>query len=249
MDAKIRGQDDEALRLLAQMYSRWQMRTNVGSVMDEVLFRIWDVLSHATSQQQAYEHLSQCAGAVSDHQSAAWKAYERALSWMERLIKTGGSAESIVVGQTDGYRHLCLQCSQDEHNFQRVRFFNVRERRPLLAPEVGDIPRSCYARCQLCRQPLFPQKCVLLTFGGTCRHGKLCNCGLCNRAGTAYLMNIYECEQSTLRVVFPFLYQVAAPGRQQSVARAMERCWEYGWYMFNKDAVLRLREAKKQEMP
>lgn len=231
-------QNDEALRLLAQMYARWFMNTNVGSIMEDVFVQIRDALYNATSQQEAYEQLSHLVETVSDHESLPWKTYERARTCVEQVIQTGGSADSIIVGQTDGYRHLCLMCSQDEQNFQRVRFFTMQDRRPLLKLEVGEGRRSPYSKCQLCLQPINPQRFVALTFGGTTRHAKTCNCGHCNRAGTSYLVNMYECEKQSQRVIFPFLKQVAAPSKQKSVELAIEQGWENGWYMFNKDTVL-----------
>jgi hypothetical protein len=231
-------QHDEALRLLAQMYSRWFMMMKVGSLMENIFREIRDILYHATSQQEAYEQLSRGAEAISDHESLPWKAYDRARTCVEHLIQAGGSADTLIVGQTDGYRHLCLTCSQNEQNVQQVRFFNKQESRPLLKLEVGEGRRSTYSKCQLCLQPIYPQKFVLMTFGGTIRHGKPCDCGECNRAGTAYLVNVYECEKSTQRVLFPFLRQVAAPSRQKGVEQATQLCWEKGWYMFNKDSVL-----------
>lgn len=231
-------QDDEALRLLAQMYSRWFMRASVDSVIEDTFFQIRDALYGATSQQDAYAQLSHCAETISDRESVSWKTYERARMCVMQLIQAGGSADAIIVGQTDGYRHLCLMCSQDAQNFQRVPFFAMHNRRPLLTLEVGESNRSSYSTCQLCRQPLYPQKFVLLICGGMARHGKSCMCDRCNRAGTSYLVNIYECEQRTLQVIFPSLLQVAAPSRQKSVEWAIEQCWEHGWYMLNKETVL-----------
>jgi len=231
-------QDDEALRLLAQMYSRWFMRANVGSAMEDVFIQIRDVLYNAISQQEAYEQLSHLAETIADHENLPWKAYDRARTCVEQLILAGGSADALIVGQTDGYRHLCLLCSQDEQNFQRVRFFALQDRRSLLRLEVGDVRRSSYSKCQLCLQPIYPQLFVLLTPGGTARHARPCTCGLCNRAGITYLVNIYECEKDSQRVVLPFLQQVAAPSKQKSVEMAIEQCWKNGWYMFNKDTVL-----------
>jgi hypothetical protein len=161
-------------------------------------------------------------------------------------MQAGGSANAIVVGQTDGFRHLCLTCSQDEDNFQRVRFFNARDRRPLLKPEVGGAPRSAYAKCQLCLQPLSLLKLVLFVFTGTAKHEPSCGCQQCNRARIAYLLSIYDCDQGTLRVRLPQLEQIAAPSKAQCLERAITRCWERGWYMLNKESVLEGRRGASE---
>lgn len=230
-------QQDHALRLLAQMYSRWFMRSQVGSEMENVFAQIRDVFYQAASPHEAYEQLSHFAD-VSEPEGLPQKAYDQARVCVKRLVQSGGNADALIAGQTDGYRHLCLTCGQDEQNFQRVRFFDMQSRRPLLYLEVGDVPRTAYARCQLCLQPLNPQRFVLLMFGGTAKHIKPCACGQCNRAGTGYLVNIYECEKSTQQVIFPFLQQVTAPSRQKGVERAIELCWENGWFMLNKEKFL-----------
>jgi len=227
-------QNDEALRLLAQMYARWFMRASARPVL-EVCGRIRDTLYNATSQQDAYEQLARLAeGTVSDHR----RAYERARDIVAQVIQEGGSVDTLIVGETDGYRHLCLSCSQDEQNFQRVRFFQMQERRFLLKPEVGGDRRSAYSKCQLCLQPINPNTLVLFTFAGTEKHPKGCLCGACNRAGVASLLSIYECDKETQQVLFPALHQVVAPSKQKCVEQVVEVCWEKGWYMFNKDSVL-----------
>lgn len=231
-------QDDEALRLLAQMYSRWFMHAKVGSPMEGVFIHIRDILYSASGQQEAYEHLLHEVEAVSEGESLPSKAYDRARTCVQRLIEAGGSADALIVGQTDGHRHLCLTCSQDEQNFGRVRFFHLQERRPLLSLEVGDAHRSAYSTCQLCLQPINPNDFVVFTFAGTAQHTRRCDCSQCNRAGITYLLTIYACEEGTQRVLFPFLEQVAAPSRQKCVEQAITRCWENGWYMFNKDTML-----------
>jgi len=231
-------QHDEALRLLAQMYSRWVMRTNAGSDREEVFMQIRDLLSTATSQHEAAAHVWQLAQSISDQESAAWKIYEQAHTCVEQLIEAGGSADALIVGVTDGYRHLCLSCSQQEENVQRVLFFNRRERRPLLALEVIGTRRSATASCQCCLQPIHPDALVLFVLTGTAKHPKACRCRACNRAGIAYQLSIYTCERDTLQIVLPALQQVAAPSRQQCVELAVKLCREQGWYMFNKETVL-----------
>jgi len=172
-------QNDEALRLLAQMYARWFMRASARSVL-EACERIRDTLYTAVSQQDAYEQLVQLAEAPSERESYHRPAYEQARDIVAQVIQAGGSADTLIVGQTDGYRHLCLTCSQDEQNFQRVHFFHRQERRPLLKPEVRGEQRSV---CQLCSQPIHPDKLVLFAFAGTEKHDHACRCGMCNRAG------------------------------------------------------------------
>jgi hypothetical protein len=202
--------------------------------MEEMFVQIRDVFYHARSQQEAYEQLSRFAKSITDKESFPWKGYHRAQSCVEQLIQAGRSADTLVVGYTDGHRSLCLLCSQDERNFQRVSFY-LPERRLLLRPEIGDIRRASYTKCQCCREPINPQAFVLFTFGGTVRHTSPCHCNQCNRAGIAYLLQIYACEKEEQQVVFPCLQQVAAPSRKQCVERAITLCWEQGWYMLNKN--------------
>jgi len=230
-------QSDEALRLLAHLYARWFMRIHSESLID-VYEQIRDVLYRASSQQDAYEQLREFAESPSEMDDASRDAYVQAHSLVQQVMQAGGSADALIVGQTDGYRHLCLACSQDEQNFQRIRFFSPRDRRPLLKPEVWGDHRATYSRCQLCLQTINPNNLVLFTFAGTAKHDKPCHCRTCNRAGIAYLLNIYDCEWETQRVLFPALQQVVAPSKQQCVERAIKASWEHGWYMLNKDAVL-----------
>lgn len=231
-------QNDEALRLLAQAYARRVRRVPVDSLEEEVLMPIRDMFYAASSQQEAYEYLSALTEAIDDHESVAWSVLSRARTCVEELIGAGGSAESMIVGCTDGYCSLCLGCSQEEDQVQQVRFFRLSERRPLLKLEVEQERASPLSICQQCLQPISPQRFVLFTPGGTSRHDKSCDCGQCNRAGISYLVNIYECEQSSRQVVLPLLQQVGASSKPRSVERATEQCREQGWYMLNKDNIL-----------
>jgi hypothetical protein len=228
------NQNDEALRLLAQMYARWFMRASAKPVL-EVCERIRDTLYAATSQQNAYERLEQLVQSASDDHK---QAYKRACNIVAHLIQAGGGADTLIVGQTDGYRHLCLSCSQDEQNFQRVRFFHMQERRFLLKPEVEGDHRSAYSKCQLCLQPMNPGKLVIFTFAGTEKHPNGCQCESCNRAGIASLLTIYECDKETQQALVPSLCTIAAHSKPRCVEQAVEVCWEKGWYMFNKDTLL-----------
>lgn len=227
-------QNDEALRLLAQMYARWFMRARARPLL-EVYEQIRDAFYNARSQQDAYERLSQLAEVdLSDYR----RAYEQACDIVAQLIRAGGSADTIIIGETDGYRHLCFSCSQNEQNFQCVRFFQMQERRFLLKPEVEGERRSVYSKCQLCLQPINPNKWVLFTFAGTEKHPGGCQCRACNRAKVASLLTIYTCHKETQQVLLPLLYRVVAPSKQKCVEMAVKVCWEKGWYMFNKDTVL-----------
>ncbi len=228
-------QEDEALRLLAQMYNRRFLHVNTSPWID-IYIQIRDILYSAATQQEACKQLMEIA--QTSPVDPPWNAYTQAHEIIQQVLLAGGSADAMIIGETDGYRHLCPKCCQDEQNIQRVRFFNTRERRPLLKPEIARERRSVYDKCQVCLQPINPGKLVIFTHAGTARHRKGCGCPQCNRAGTAYLLNIYECEQDGQRVVLPFLQQVAAPSKQKSVDQAIKQCWENGWYMFNKDSVL-----------
>jgi hypothetical protein len=231
-------QPDEALRLLAQAYARQARMVPMGSPEESALLPIRDMFYAANSQQEAYEYLSVLAEAISDHEHVAWSILNQARTCVEELIRAGGSAESMIVGLTDGYCSLCLECSREEDQVQQVRFFRLSERRPLLKLEVEQERAFALSICQQCFQPIHPRRFVLFTPGGTCKHAKHCNCGQCNRAGISYLLNIYECEQITKQVILPALQQIGAPSKPQSVQRAIEQCREQGWYMLNQGKVL-----------
>jgi hypothetical protein len=229
-------QPDSALRLLAQMYARLGSR---DTTHQEPYIQIRDVLYRARSQQEAHEQLTRLVEEMPDtYDQFPAQAYLLACESLEEVIQAGGSAETLMVGQTDGFRHLCLVCSQDEENFQRVRFFNGWDRRPLLKPECSGVPRSAYGRCQICQQPINPLRWVLFVFAGTDRHSKACNCGECNRAGIATLLTIYDCDRETHAVRLPHLTHIAAPSKTQCIERAIGLCWEQGWCMLNKESVL-----------
>ncbi len=230
-------QNDETLRLLAQMYARWFMRAGAQSIL-EVYERIRDILYAAVNQQHAYEQLAQVAEASSDSECDLSQLYERARDTIAQVVQMGGSVDSLIVGETDGYRHLCLSCSQNEQNYQSVPFFHMQDRRFLLKPEVEGERRSAYSKCQLCLLPMNPNALVLFTFAGTQKHPDTCQCRACNRAGIASLLDIYECDKETQQILFPSLCQVAAPSKPRCVEQAIKVCWEKGWYMFNKDTVL-----------
>lgn len=230
-------QNDQALRLLAQMYARWFMRASTQPLL-EVYEQIRDVLYTAAHQQEAFEHLAHLTEMAPGTEDSPQSAYAHARDSVARVIEAGGKADALIVGETDGYRHLCLRCSQEEKNFQRVAFFNQQERRALLMPEVEGERRSAYSRCQVCLQPIHPTTLVLFVLSGTEKHAKGCQCRTCNRAGIAYQLTIYACDEATQQVVFPSLQRIAAPSRARCVEQAVKLCWEKGWYMLNKDTVL-----------
>ncbi len=231
-------QADEALRLLAQMYARWFIRVGLDESREEMYAHIRDILYNAVSQKDAHERLTQLAEGMNDTNASLWRVCIQAQDIVQQVIQAHGSVNALVAGQTDGFRHLCLTCSQNEQNFQRVHFFNGRDRRLLLMPEIGGTNRSVYSMCQICHQPINPNKLVIFSFAGTTKHTKQCLCRMCNRAGTAFLLSIYECEPQAQRVLLPYLQQVSAPSKQQCVERAVKLCWENGWYMFNRNTIL-----------
>jgi hypothetical protein len=229
-------QDDQALRLLAQMYARWFMRTDSQRIVS-VYEQIRDVLYTAVNQQDAYEQLAYLAEMTPEADDSCHEVYAQARDSVAGVIQANGSADVLIVGETDGYRHLCLTCSRDEQNFQDVPFFSMQDRRPLLKPEVSGELRSAYSMCQICRQPINPSRLVLFVLAGTEKHVKDCQCGKCNRAGIASVLGIYECARETQQVLLPHLQQVIAPSKQKCIEQAIELCWGKGWYMFNKNSV------------
>jgi hypothetical protein len=236
-------QTDEALRLLADYYSRcfqgggphanpvWQARWHAYELVRNALFQ-------AQSQSDALSQLDDLAQHVEEEhaqQEAEATAWQRvvldARALVAQVIETGGSPQTLIVGETDGFRHLCLHCCQDEQNFQHVRFFDHRDRRPLLIPEVKKERRSAYDRCQVCLQALAPVKYVVLIPAGTARHGKGCRCQMCNQAGFASVVHLYESDRETHTFRLPALAHIAAPSLQQARKCAAEACWQHGWYL------------------
>jgi hypothetical protein len=227
MTSFLQQQQDNALALLADMYNRWFLRTNI-EWKREVYEQIRDILRRFKSQQDAYTYLVEHTP-----ETVALDIYAHAIEAIRQIMASGGTIDTLVVGETDGYRHLCLSCSQDEHNFERVRFFQQQDRRFLLAPEVDDKQRSVYDKCQCCLQPIHPNRLVLFAFAGTQKH-TACQCGACNRAGVASVVCVYGCDWHTQQVVLPALEQVIAPSKQRCIEQATTLCWEKGWYMLNK---------------
>lgn len=230
-------QNDPALRLLSQMYARFFMWTSTPTLL-EAYETIRDILSSAITQQEAYEQLQQAVQASAGSENLLRQRYEQAQDLVLQVIGAGGNADTLIVGETDGFRHLCFPCSQDEQNFQRISFFQKQERRLLLKPEVAGERRSAYSKCQICLQPICPNKLVLFTFAGTEKHPPRCACKACNRAAIASLLTIYEYDTQAQQILFPFLQKVTAPSKRQCLQQAIKICWEKGWYMLNKDSLL-----------
>jgi hypothetical protein len=241
----LHRQADDALRLLAEFYAR-RFQSGVPSASDRIGLARWHaceqvrtVLADARDQADAHARLASLVQHVEEEHASqeaeadAWQeVVHAACTLVEELIEAGGSARSLIAGETDGFRHLCLHCCQDEANFARVRFFNLRARRPLLIPEVCDGgQRSLYDRCQICGQALAPVKDVVLIPGGTARHGNACRCSRCNQAGLAWVVSLYECDPATHTICLPSLVRVEAPSLAQARKRAWEECWKQGWYL------------------
>ncbi|MBO0784123.1 MAG: hypothetical protein J2P37_35400, partial [Ktedonobacteraceae bacterium] len=71
------AQQDEALRLLAQMYNRWFIRATDETLID-VYMQIRDLLTQANTQQDAYDQLSQCAETAQQTEELSGKVFARA---------------------------------------------------------------------------------------------------------------------------------------------------------------------------
>lgn len=239
------AQTDEALRLLADLYAR-RFQGGIPSSSDRIKLARWhayelvrDTLYQAQDQPDALHRFVQLVSQVEEEhvnqedEASAWQGVvQEAHTLVERLIKAGGSAQGLRAGETDGYRHLCLQCCQDERQFERVRFFNHAARRPLLIAEIRKSgQRSMYERCQVCLQALAPVKFVVLVPAGTIKHDKGCLCKNCNQAGFASVVALYESDNATHAMHLPALLQIAAPSAQQARKRAFEECWRQGWYL------------------
>ena len=236
-------QADDALRLLADHYAR---RFQGGVPSDPIKRARWhayevvrDLLYRTQDQSDALSQLDDLARHVEEEhidqkeEAEAWQQVvidARAL--VAQVIEAGGGTQTLLAGETDGYRHLCLRCCQDEHNVERVRFFNHTARRPLLIADIRKGgQRSMYERCQICLQALAPVKWVVLVPAGTVRHEKGCGCKDCNQAGVASVVALYESDHATHTIQVPALRQIAAPSAQQARKRAFEECWRQGWYV------------------
>lgn len=235
-------QSDDALRLLAQLYAR---RFQGGPPSHPITLARWhacewvrNVLSQAQDQPDALRRLEDLAQqveeehATQEQEALAWqRVVLEARDLVAQVIDAGGNVQTLVAGETDGFRHLCIRCCQQEHAVEHLRFFNHRARRPLLRAEVNNERRSLYTRCQVCWQALAPVKSVLFVPVGTVTHGHTCACRDCNQAGVAWVVHLYAYDPATHAFLLPALAQIAAPSRQQARKRARERCWQNGWYL------------------
>lgn len=234
-------QRDEALRLLADLYARRSagQPTRPGDqVIHQANTALMHALREATSQEDAHRRLitlltlADNPHVQTEADALAWTStIEKACAWLAQVIVAHGDARVLLAGETDGFRHLCRSCCQDEGNFTRIRFFNISQRRPLLKAEVCNATRSLYGKCQICQQVLAPIRYVVLTPLGTVRHVIGCPCGHCNRAARAHVGNLYEQDQTSGEVLLPRVAQLAAPSPRQLVTRALAHCWEQGWYL------------------
>jgi hypothetical protein len=217
-------QQDEVLALLADLYARRFLRTDIEWKI-EVYESVRDIFRRAASQQDAYEQLVRCT-----QNTDKPALYEQAVNALAQVIAAGGVIDPLVIGVTDGFRHLCLTCSADPQNVEHVRFFQPQDQRYLLAPEVRDERRSFYDRCQCCLQPLNSNTLVLFAFAGTQKH-TACQCGACNRAGIARVLQIYALDQRNQQVLLPAVEQVVAPSKERCMQQAIRLCWQRGWYI------------------
>ena len=248
-------QADTALRLLGDLYAR-RFQGGTPAATDRLRLARWhayelvrDTLYQAQDQPGARTQLARLLDQGEEehvHQEAeaiAWRTVvQEACVLVDHLIEAGGEASTLLAGETDGYRHLCLHCNQDEHNVERVRFFNQQTRRPLLSAEIrASGTRSMYDRCHICLQALAPVKCVVLVPAGTIKHDKGCLCKDCNQAGFASVMALYESDKATHALHVPALCQIAAPSAQQARKRAFEACWRQGWYVLFEQPLLEKR--------
>src|SRR5260370_27496741 len=212
--SRLTTQTDEALRLLAGLYTRRFQWVPPDQPLPRTRWhaceRIRDVLYQARDQPSVLAQLVELADQVEEEHAhtpaevAAWRAYVgEASDLVAQVIQAGGSSQVLLAGETDGFRHLCLRCSQDERNFEQVRFFVQRNRRPLLRAEVNQAARSLYGRCQVCRQVVAPEKHVVLVPAGTTKHAKGGPCQECNQAGLACLVKLYGRDEQSHALLWP----------------------------------------------
>lgn len=240
------AQSDEALRLLADFYARRVAfgPRSVDNPLDVTAWhayeRIRDTFFQAPGQVAAFQRLTHLADQVdaahasSPEETAVWRVtMEKAAGLVRQVLGANGSAQVLLAGETDGFRHLCHRCCQSEANFQRVRYFDHAARRPLLKAEVGNTARSLYGKCQVCEQILVPEKVVVLVPGGTSKHLHTGSCPDCNKRHVAFLAFLYACEERSLALRVPSVATITAPSAQQAKQRALRVCWDNGWYLLS----------------
>lgn len=128
-------QADEALHVLVDLYTR-RVQSAIPSQShprNEAYWhaceRIRETLLLAACQQDALERLAMLetqieAPHTTDEATTAWRAtVGQARELLAQVIQAGGNVQVLFVGESDGFRHLCLRCSQDERNFAHIRFF------------------------------------------------------------------------------------------------------------------------------
>jgi hypothetical protein len=227
---------DEALGLLAEMYNRWFLFTWRDMEAQKAYMQLRDLLSCAESPREADQQLAQWVMTATGKTEKT--LYMQARDTVQQLIAAGGGAENLIIGQTDGQRHLCQECGVKERTFQYATLLKETERRPLLRPEVEGGRRTIYAHCQRCQQALGPAKWVVCLFTATETHRLPCECRDCNHAGKVTLLSIYDCTNETCAVQLPALQQIRAASKERCLKRAATWCWIHGWYMLNKDTLL-----------
>ena len=228
---------DEALSQLAWYYHRQFLQPSLPSASRDACAWIRDQLLSASSQQAAWEQIeAHIRRDWSEPNAPFWiPLCSQAAKLVRQVMDADGSIQPLVVGITDGFRHFCLRCGQDAEKREAIRFFQERNRRWLLAPEVGMAPRAVYERCQSCLQPLAPTQVVVFVPAGTVKHLPGCTCQRCNQRALAFVLNIYACDPHTQQILLPRISQVAAASRPQCVERAVALCWRQGWYMRSED--------------
>ena len=231
---------DDALHLLAGFYARrcQMVPTNQPAPLANwrACERIYRLLEQASGLVAADEQLVELAGQIKEEHVrspvdiAAWHAcIDEARGLIAQVLRAGGNAQVLVAGVTDGVLHFCARCSQDEYKLQQVRNFDQHRRRVLLKAEVRQ--GSLTGRCQACRQVVAADRSVVLVPVGTVKHESGCRCATCNRAGLAWLVHLYGCDDYSLAVQLPALAQIAAPSLKQARARAFALCWQRNWYV------------------
>jgi hypothetical protein len=219
----------DALPQLALYYHRQFLQATRPRAERQACVWIRDQLLRAQSARDAWEQMRAKA------QVDEGTLYGQAAHLLQQIGEAGGALEPLIVGVTDGFHHCCLRCGQNAEARANLRFFREQDRRWLLSPEIGPVPRSVYERCQCCLQPLAPTALVVFVPGGTTRHATDCSCGQCDQRGLAWILNLYACDQESQQILLPPLTQIQAPSRSQGIERAVARCWREGWYMLHED--------------
>jgi hypothetical protein len=116
-------QADDALRLLADLYAR-RFQGGAPSASDRIRLARWhacelvrNVLYQAQDQADALMQLDHLAQHIEEEhvnqeaEATAWQGVVLdARTLVAQVIDAGGSAQTLLAGETDGYRHLCAPC-------------------------------------------------------------------------------------------------------------------------------------------